>query len=187
MKNASKTTILTISGSLKSTSANSKIIRFIAMTHEQCEFIHFDFLEQIPPFNPDKENGNEAVTSFRNMIRKADAVLISSPEYAFGVPGILKNALDWTVSSGEFNEKPVAVITASPMYEGGKNAMSSLSLTLGALGTKTLPGKNLMIGNVLNKLSADGRLTDGPTIKSIDALIRSLVTAVSEWNEIKKA
>ncbi len=68
----------------------------------------------LPLFNPDLE-GFEApeVMDFRAQLRIADGVLIASPEYAHGITGVLKNALDWVVGSGEFVQKPVALLNAS--------------------------------------------------------------------------
>ena len=72
-------------------------------------------LDQLPHFNPDQDDDNPpaAVVAFRREIGNADAVVICSPEYAHGVPGTLKNALDWLVGSGEIINKPVAIINAS--------------------------------------------------------------------------
>ena len=73
----------------------------------------FSGLAEIPAFD-DSNPFPSAVDNFIYQVGEADAVLFCIPEYAFGVPGALKNALDWTVSSGDFYEKPVAVFNASP-------------------------------------------------------------------------
>src|SRR4051812_37876556 len=97
----SKLKILAISGSLKSTSSNSNILKALSLYRkEEIEFILFENLGELPHFNPEKEEGTLAVAGFRKLLKEADGVVISTPEYAFGVPGVLKNALDWTVSSG---------------------------------------------------------------------------------------
>ncbi len=88
----------------------------------------------LPHFNPDLD-GEDAtppapVAALRTAVRRRDAVLIVSPEYAHGVPGVLKNALDWLVSSGECVHKPIAVITASPFPTGGDHANAQLRETL---------------------------------------------------------
>jgi NAD(P)H-dependent FMN reductase len=74
-------------------------------------------LAEVPLFNPDidVDPGPPSVVALRNAIARADAVLISSPEYAHGVPGALKNALDWLVSGVEILDKPVALLNPSPM------------------------------------------------------------------------
>jgi chromate reductase len=108
-------------------------------------------LSELPPFNPDRDTEvpPPAVIEFRKQLDASDGVLISSPEYAYGVPGTLKNALDWLVRSGELYEKPVALINASPR---STHAHASLAETLttmtarivpDACVTLTLPGKDL--------------------------------------------
>src|SRR5438105_3467377 len=108
--------ILTISGSLRSASSNTTLLRAAAaLAPEGVEIILYDGLGDLPHFNPDLEEANlPSVMDFRARLRAADGVLISSPEYAHGVPGVMKNALDWVVGSGEFVDKPVALLNASP-------------------------------------------------------------------------
>jgi len=79
----------------------------------------YDGLGELPHFNPDLDEEGAAapapVAALRALLIDADAVLISSPEYAHGVPGVLKNMLDWLVSTGELVDKPVALLNASPV------------------------------------------------------------------------
>jgi len=95
-------------------------------------------LAQLPHFNPDLDTDLEpsAVHDFRSQLLSSDAVLISSPEYAHGVPGLLKNALDWLVRSGELYEKPVGLINVSP---SSTRAQASLIETLSTMGAKLVP------------------------------------------------
>jgi NAD(P)H-dependent FMN reductase len=89
-------------------------------------------LESLPPFNPDLDGGNTPapVIRFRAALQACDAVVISSPEYAHGVPGVLKNALDWVVSSGELVNKPIALINTSAR---ATHAWASLAETLSVM------------------------------------------------------
>lgn len=83
-------------------------------------------------------------------------MLIGTPEYAYGMPGVLKNALDWLVLSGELVNKPVATISASPSEFGGSKARAWLILTLTALAANIVEGGSLtipFIGKKLNYLS----------------------------------
>jgi chromate reductase len=170
-----KLNILGISGSIKSTSNNTVILKTLAtLTPGDVELKLFEGLETIPPFNPDKEQGNEFVSAFKAELKQADAVVICTPEYAFGVPGILKNALDWTVHSGELNEKPVIAISSSPLYEGGSKALASLLLTLQALGTKMDALSSLSIGNVKNKITNE-QITDQKTLDELKNLLNHLI------------
>ena len=105
----------------------------------------------------------------------ADGVIFSTPEYAFGVPGVLKNALDWVVSSGELNEKPVAAISASPLYSGGDKALASLLLTLTALGTNMGAGSSLSIAFVKSKITDAVEITSDETMAELGLLLDGLL------------
>lgn len=111
-----RASLLAISGSLRAASSNSAIVE--AAVHAappEIEVHIYRGLAALPPFNPDLEavETPEPVAEWRAAVRAASAVFISSPEYAHGVPGVLKNALDWVVGSGEFMGKPVALVNAS--------------------------------------------------------------------------
>lgn len=174
-------TLLAISGSLKSTSSNTNILRALSkFKTENIDFIIYDKLGELPHFNPEKEEGTAAVKDFKAHLKKADGVIISTPEYAFGVPGTLKNALDWTVSSGELNEKPVIAISASPMYEGGSKAMASLLLTLGALGAAMTEHSHLSIPDILKKINNSAGISDEETAAQLKNIFQHLLKVISE-------
>lgn len=174
-----KINIVGISGSLKKTSANSILLRTISgFTPTGSRFTIYDELELLPHFNPDKEHGNEIVKRFRNLLKQADGIVICTPEYAFGVPGVLKNGLDWTVSSGELNEKPVVAVSASPMYEGASKAMASLLLTLGALGTRMTETSHISIPDILNKIGSNGEITHEQTLWDLKTIFEGFVKQI---------
>jgi NAD(P)H-dependent FMN reductase len=111
--------ILAISGSLRAASGNSILVRALAhLAPPGVEVVVWAGLGGLPHFNPDDDGEGSvpppAVAELRAAIGGAAAVVISSPEYAHGVPGSLKNALDWLVSGPDIMAKPVAVINASP-------------------------------------------------------------------------
>jgi chromate reductase len=109
--------VLAISGSLRAGSSNTAVVRAAKLVApEHIEVLVYAGLAELPPFNPDDDGDVPpwSVASFRAEIAAADALLISSPEYAHGVPGVLKNALDWLVGSMAIVGKPVALINASP-------------------------------------------------------------------------
>jgi chromate reductase, NAD(P)H dehydrogenase (quinone) len=178
-----KLTILAISGSLKSSSSNTRILKNLQKLNEETMTIDLYMdLDELPHFNPEKESGTPAVQRFRQLLKEADGVILSTPEYAFGVPGVLKNALDWVVSSGELNEKPVVAISASPMYEGGSKAMASLLLTLSALGTKMSAGSSLSVPNILKKINERGEIIDEDLLRQLKQLLDHLQTTISNSN-----
>lgn len=131
---------LAISGSLRADSSNTILLSAARiLTPEAVELRLFLGLGNLPHFNPDldRDPGPLAVERFRAHLRAADGVILSSPEYAHGVPGVLKNALDWVVRSGEFYEKPVALFNTSPR---ATHAQASLAETLSVM-TATLVGQ----------------------------------------------
>ena len=123
--------LLAISGSLRTASHNTAVLaaaKRLAPADVAVDL--FDGIGKLPFFNSDLETPErlpEAVSDFRQIIGAADGLLISSPEYARGVSGVMKNALDWLVGSYEFPGKPVALINTSPR---ATHALAALILTL---------------------------------------------------------
>jgi chromate reductase, NAD(P)H dehydrogenase (quinone) len=106
--------ILAISGSLRSQSSNTRLIERVAEIHPDLVTIDiFADLERLPHFNPDREPAEDVfVGDLTQRMRVADGFIVSTPEYAHGVPGTLKNALDWLVGTDAFIEKPFALFQA---------------------------------------------------------------------------
>ena len=112
--------VLAISGSTRKESSNLQIVQAIArLSADNLDMDIFQELDSLPHFNPDLDGDQvpPAVTAFRNRIREAAGVLICTPEYVFSLPGSLKNALEWMVSTTIFSGKPVALITAAAQGE----------------------------------------------------------------------
>jgi chromate reductase len=173
--------ILAISGSLRTGSSNTAILRAIGrLAPEHIEIKIYEALNDLPHFSPeiDGDHSPASVRHFRTLLQEADGIIISTPEYAFGVPGVLKNALDWSVSSGEFNEKPVASISASPLYSGGEKALASLLLTLMALGT--IKASTLSIPDIKNKLDDKKEVADKSTIESLRVVLNELLKVIKD-------
>ena len=110
--------VLTVSGSLRAVSSNGAVLDAVAaLAPSHVRVTRFDGLADVPAFNPDLDGEGatppEAVRLWRAAIAGADAVVICSPEYAHGVPGSLKNALDWLVSGPDVPGLPVAVVNAT--------------------------------------------------------------------------
>ncbi len=132
--------ILAISGSLRAASTNSALLRAAAaVAPDGVTVTVFAGLDGrgvggLPPFNPD-DDGDPAlptVRAFRAALVAADAVMIACPEYAHGVPGALKNALDWVVASGEFVDKPTALLHASPRSAYARAALAEVLTVMSA-------------------------------------------------------
>ena len=174
-----KIRILAIPGSLSKNSSNAQVLHYISQQlDEDIEFILTDSIRELPHFNPelDTDPAPAAVTTFRQQLRDADAVLICTPEYAFGVPGALKNALDWTVSSGEFVNKPLALITASL---SGEKAQAALLQTFTALSANITPERTLLLSFIRSKLDEQGKFKNRTDEEAVNKVTRSLIETVS--------
>jgi chromate reductase len=175
-----KINILALSGSIRKKSFNTAILNTIEkLLPESVAYKMYSDIDKFPHFNPDTEEGNAYVVDFRKQLKDANAVIICTPEYAFGVPGVLKNALDWVVSSGELNEKPIVAISASPMYLGGDKAMASLLLTLKALGAKFTDQSSLSIPAITTKINEQGEITDPATLQQLQLLVNTLINVIT--------
>jgi chromate reductase len=179
MQASKNKTIFAISGSLRAGSSNHNILRFLSkMTPPGIHFNIYDNLAQIPPFDPglDHESPPDAVFELRSFIKHADAIIICTPEYAYGVPGQLKNSLDWTVSSGSLVDKPLALITAST---GGENAHAALLLILGALSANVLKDATLLIPFIRSKIDGNENIIDSETKDSLIKIFSELLKAMN--------
>ena len=127
--------ILAVSGSLKQRSINSAVLRAAASAAARDGIlVTIDgSVRRLPHFDPDLEHAPpDAVVRFRTACERAAGVLLAVPEYAFGIPGSFKNALDWTVGSGSLYRKPVALLSAAPPGRG-HHVREALCLVLRAL------------------------------------------------------
>lgn len=172
--------ILAVSGSLKSTSINTLVTRAAAsVAPAYVQFDYYDGVADLPHFNPelDSDAPPASVQHWRKLLQSADAILICTPEYAYGMPGSLKNALDWTVSSGEFVGKAVAPMSASPNADGGARAHQSLVLTLTALSAHVVQQAALIVPLVRTKLDAEGHIIDPLLAQEMRMAVEALVCA----------
>lgn len=175
--------VIAISGSIREGSSNTNILKALAsFIPEGIDYTIYNGIEEFPHFNPDVDRvGAPAVVEeFRKTLSEAHALIICTPEYAKGIPGVLKNALEWLVSSAELYKKPVAIITASPSIAGGDKAHESLLLTLGMLDTVVVQNGSLLIPSVRTKFSDDAKVTDEGTKQALISLIHSIVDETRE-------
>jgi chromate reductase len=127
--------ILAISGSLRSTSSNTAVLRAArTLAPSGVDIILYESLGALPHFNPDLDNDTppQTVLELRSEIGRAGGLLICSPEYAHGVPGCLKNALDWLVASVEFPGKAVALLNISPRATHAQAQLTEILTTMSA-------------------------------------------------------
>ena len=169
--------ILAISGSLRAASTNTAALRAAAtLAPEGVEISLYGGLGDLPHFNPDLEGSDPpAVADFRARVREADGLLISSPEYAHGVPGVMKNALDWLVGGTEFIGMPVALLNATPpaLY-----AQASLTETLTAMAGNLVAEASIVLPLRGRKVDAAGIAADPALADALRAAIAAFVSAI---------
>lgn len=133
----------------------------------------------IPAFNQDTENNMpEKVKDFKSKIREADAILIATPEYNYSVPGVLKNAIDFATrpyGDNPFNEKPVAIMSASVGMLGGARAQYHLRQIFVYLNMYPINGPEVIVTFAQDKFDANGNLVDENTQMFVRQLLQNLV------------
>lgn len=174
-----KKKVLAISGSTRQHSTNDNLIQAISdLSAETLDVTVFKGIGNLPQFNPDddKDDVAEVVTEFRNLLNEAEGIIISTPEYGHGVPGTLKNAIDWTISSSNFPHKPTMLITAST---DGKYGHAALLETLKVIEAKNVMNLQLVIPFIKTKVSIDGKITDDKTLQEVNDLIIEFVKTIN--------
>jgi len=150
--------LLAISGSLRARSSNTSLLRLaMEVAPDDVRIVMYEGLASLPHFNPDDDVDTPPapVLDLRARVGDADGLLLCSPEYAHGVPGSLKNALDWLVASVELPHKPVALLNASPW---ATHAQASLVETLTVMTTRIVHEACATIPVTRGDLAADGTI-----------------------------
>jgi NAD(P)H-dependent FMN reductase len=127
--------LLTISGSLRAMSSNASVLDALPLlAPEGLVLRRYAGVASLPHFNPDLEIAEvpAVATTLRQEVGRADGLILSSPEYAHGIAGSFKNALDWLVGSLEFPGKPVAVINAAPRAHHAEAQLLEILRTMSA-------------------------------------------------------
>ena len=137
----------------------------------------YNGVSYIPAFDPGLDNDSPpaAVAELRRQLAEANAIVICTPEYAYGIPGALKNTLDWTVSSASFSGKLTALITAST---GGETAHAALIKVLGAIDADLIKGATLLISFIRSKMDSEGNIKDEETAEKLRLVFEALMNVV---------
>jgi len=178
--------ILAISGSLRAASANTNLLKAAAaMAPEEVTLSLYDGLGDLPPFNPDvdKDPLHAAVAEFRSQLRQSAGVVFSTPEYAHGVPGVLKNALDWVVASGELYNKPVALFSASPR---AGYAQASLVETLTAMSARVVPQACIVVPLLGKNLREDEIAAEPDLSRAVRSALKAFARATSIHSDVTR-
>jgi chromate reductase len=179
--------VLGFAGSLRKGSYNRALLRAaVELAPPDMEIVSFD-LAPIPLYDGDVEaQGDPApVTAFKDAIRKADALLIATPEYNYSVPGVLKNAIDWasrpTGPSGErvLSGKPAAIMGASPGMGGTMRAQYHLRQSFVFTQVHALLSPEIFVARAAERFDAEGRLTDEKTRE----LLKKFLVALADWTQ----
>jgi chromate reductase, NAD(P)H dehydrogenase (quinone) len=175
--------ILGISGSLRSGSHNTALLRAAALSlPPEAELEVYDGLRDLPHYDADLdvEPQDPAVARLREAIAEADGILISTPEFNGSIPGVLKNALDWAsrpFPDNALKGKPVAVVGASTGLFGAVWAQADVKKVLGITGADVLDGE-LPIGQASGAFGDDGHLVEPDLRNALEELLGVLAARV---------
>jgi NAD(P)H-dependent FMN reductase len=170
------TELLSISGSLRAGSSNTVLLEAVAaLVSDRVQVRQYGGLGSLPHFNPDLESEDARllppeVAELRRMVGECDALIVSTPEYAHGLPGSFKNALDWLVGSTEFPGKVVAILSPSARSVHARAQLREILTTMSA---RVLDGAQFVI-----PLPRDATVDDVLADSGATSAIRSAITEV---------
>jgi NAD(P)H-dependent FMN reductase len=183
----STSNLLGISGSLRAQSINTEVLHAVGLIAPPSVHIEvFRGLVELPHFNPDLDTEGAvapaAVQALRAHVAAADGLFICSPEYAHGVPGALKNAMDWLVSSPEILFKPIGLLNASPR---SVHAPAALAETLRTMSGMLVPGASVDLPLSGRRLNAAGIAADATLAQLLRAAVEALVSAIPNYRQVR--
>src|SRR4051812_32997234 len=174
--------VLGFAGSLRKASFNRSLIRACQELAPPGMTVSVFDLSGIPLYNGDVESQGdpEPVAAFNQAIRVADALLIATPEYNHGVPGVMKNAIDWASRpprQAPLDAKPVGILGASPGMTGTARGQSQLRQAFEFTNSYCMPQPEILVYKAHEKFDAEGRLTDEKTRE----FLGKFLVAFGEW------
>lgn len=180
------TTILAVSGSLRTGSYNSALLRAAAALAPSTVQVEIGTMAGIPLYDGDAESEHgipEAVTALKERISGADGLLLVTPEYNGSLPGVFKNAVDWLSRPAKdiprvFGDKPVAIMGATPGMGGTRLAQSAWAPVLRVLGTRPWWGKQLYVAGAAHVFDAEGALVDEKIRASVAEFMAGFATFI---------
>lgn len=174
-----KLKIFGFAGSLRKDSYNKALLRAALDLVPEDVILEIFEINEIPPFNQDIESDMpQKVKDFKSKLREADAILIATPEYNYSIPGVLKNAIDWAsrpYGDNPFDEKPVAIMSASIGMLGGARAQYHLRQTFVFLNMHPINRPEVIVTFAQDKFDTNGKLIDQNTKKIITQLLKNLM------------
>jgi chromate reductase, NAD(P)H dehydrogenase (quinone) len=178
-RNVDEITILGFAGSLRRASYNRGLIRAAVDMAPAGTVVEVFELGDIPLYNQDVEDAGEpaSVVAFKDAMARADALLVATPEYNHGVPGVLKNAIDWASrprATSPLRDKPIAVLGASPGRGATARAQAQLRDSFVFSGACVMPLPELLVGGAASRFDVNGSLTDPELRASLGELLEAL-------------
>lgn len=169
--------ILALSGSLRAASLNTALLRTVArLAPADIDVMLYRRLGELPLFNPDIEASDpEPVADLRKRILSADALIIASPEYAHGVTGVMKNALDWMIGNESFVHKPVALLNASPR---ATHAQAALREAISVMSARIIDEASITLPIIGANLDEEGMVHDARISEAIHRMLVSLRSGI---------
>jgi chromate reductase, NAD(P)H dehydrogenase (quinone) len=174
--------ILGFAGSLRQGSYNRALIREAQQRAPEGMTIEAFDIKDIPLYNADVEGRGDppGVAAFKQAIRSADGLLIATPEYNHGVPGVMKNVIDWAsrpARSAVLNAKPVGLIGASQTITGSARGQSQLRQAFEFTNSYCMPQPEILVARAQEKFDPDGKLTDAKT----EEFLGKYLEAFRDW------
>jgi chromate reductase len=178
-----RTRLLGISGSIRSQSNCTAVLRSLQALLPDSASIELFPLDEIPLYNADLDGPAPpaAVAELKQAISRADGIVLCSPEYNYGMPGVLKNAIDWASRpsfASPLKGKPALVMTASPGTAGGVRAQAQIRDALAATLARPVVRQHVAIANVAAQIR-EGRLVHEPTLDFVKVALNDLLDEIA--------
>lgn len=177
--------LLAISGSLRQKSYNTEALKAIQVLAPKHIKIEIASIANIPLFNPDFEQQTiQPVENLKAMLARSDGLIIASPEYAHGITGVLKNALDWLVSGVEFPGKPIMLINTSSRASIAQDALKEVLTTMSGVLLEESHATIPLLGSQLQK---DGIVADNNLASSLTKKLLIFVAQIEQRKRSRQA
>ncbi len=179
--------VLAFAGSLRRGSYNRALLRAAQeLAPADMTIAIFDLID-VPLYNGDveAEGDPEAVAALKQAIRAADGVLMATPEYNHGVPGVMKNAVDWASrppGTASLGHKPVAILGASPGITGSARGQSQLRQAFEFTNSFAMPQPELLVFKAHEKFDAEGRLVDESTRQHLQKFLAAFAAWIRRFS-----
>lgn len=176
--------ILLLCGSLRKASYNSIALHAIERLARPCDICRWGEISSLPLFNPDREEeGIASVVALKQAVAEAQALIIATPEYAHGISGPMKNALDWLVSGAEFPHMPIMLINTSPRAAHAQAALREVLKTMSGI---LIEEASVSIPLLSTQLSAEDIAQEPVMATELHRALSALRAAVVDLDEARE-